>query len=216
MRMGVFVAVLALTAAALADDAKGPVVIDFEKDSVGGAPEGFAFGRTGTGPEGVWVVQTVEGAPSGTKVAAQISTDDTDRRFPVAVWTLGSWTNVAVSVRLKAIAGEVDQAGGLVVRYTDANHYYVARVNALEGNCRFYYVKDGERRQLGSTNVDLRAGTWYTLKVQAKGTKFVVWFDGKEVLQLEDRTFTSAGAVGLWTKSDSVTQFDDLTIEEVE
>ncbi len=213
MRKGVVVAVLWASVLAAADDGKGPIVVDFEKDTVGGAPEGFSFARTGTGPEGSWVVRAAEGAASGANVLAQTSTDDTDRRFPVAVWTEGSWADVSVSVRIRPVEGEADQAGGLVLRYTDADNYYVARANALENNCRFYFVKEGERRQLGTADVPIDPGQWCTLKVEAKGSRFTVWLDGKELFQVDDKTLAGPGAVGLWTKSDSVTQFDDLTIE---
>lgn len=215
MRKGVLASWLAVCSFLSAGDGTGPIVVDFERDSVGGAPEGFAFGRTGKGPEGTWVVQDAEGAPSGTKVLAQTSTDDTDRRYPVAVWTEGKWADVAVSVRFKPLSGELDQCGGVVLRYADADNYYIARANSIERNCRFYSVKGGERKQLASANVDVPAGTWHELKVVAKGSQFTVWLDGKELLKVEDKTFTAEGSVGVWTKSDSVTQFDDLTIEAV-
>lgn len=216
MRKGVLVLALAVSALAAAEDAMGPVVVDFDKDNVGNAPEGFSFARTGQGPEGSWAIQAAEGAPSGANVLAQTSTDDTDRRFPIAVWTAGSWTDVSVSVKFRPVSGEVDQAGGVVLRYADANNYYVARANAIEGNCRFYYVKGGERRQLGTADVKIETGQWHALKVEAKGSHFTVWVDGKELFQLDDKTFGGAGSVGLWTKADSVTQFDDLMIEAVQ
>ncbi len=215
MRNGVAALVLVLSALAAAEEATGPVVADFDKDNVGNAPEGFSFGRTGQGPDGSWIVQAAEGAPSGANVLAQTSTDDTDRRFPVAVWAGGSWKDLAVAVKFRPVSGEADQAGGVVLRYTDADNYYVARANAIEGNCRFYFVKDGERRQLGTADVAIEAGKWHALKVEAKGSHFTVWVDGKELFQLDDKTFAGAGNAGLWTKSDSVTQFDDLTIEEL-
>ncbi len=216
MRKGVFALVLVVSALAVAEEATGPVVVDFDKDTVGNAPEGFSFARTGQGPEGSWAIQAAEGAPSGANVLAQTSTDDTDRRFPIAVWAAGSWADVSVSVKFRPVTGEVDQAGGVVLRYADANNYYVARANAIEGNCRFYYVKDGERRELGTANVAIAAGQWHTLKLEAKGSRFTVWLEGKELFQLDDKTFGGAGQVGLWTKADSVTQFDDLTIEQVQ
>lgn len=215
MRKGVAALVLVVSMLAAAEDATGPVAANFDQDNVGNAPEGFSFGRTGQGPEGVWVVQAVEGAPSGANVLSQTSTDDTDRRFPVAVWAAGGWTDVAVAVKFKPVSGEADQAGGVVLRYTDSNNYYVARANAIEGNCRFYYVKDGERRQLQTADVKIETGTWHEIKVEAKGSHFTVWLDGKEMFQLDDKTFAGSGSAGLWTKSDSVTQFDDLSIEAV-
>jgi hypothetical protein len=185
----------------------------FDADAAGASPAGFSFGRTGNGKEGRWIVQAATDAPSAPNVLVQTDADPTDYRFPVAVATGSRWKDVRVSVSCKPISGKVDQACGLVWRYADDKNYYLARANALEGNVRLYHVKDGNRVQFASWSGKVASGVWHKLVVEARGDRFVATFDGKAVLDAKDGTFTEAGAVGVWTKADSVTQFDDLSAE---
>jgi len=118
---------------------------------------------------------------------------------------------VNVEIRFKAVAGRVDQAGGVAVRLQDADNYYVARANALEDNVRFYRVVAG-KEQLGGANLKVTPGEWHTLGLRAEGERFTVSYDGKTLFSVTDRTFAEAGGVTLWTKADSVTRFDRMTI----
>jgi hypothetical protein len=196
-------AALVLAAAtALAADA---VKVSFADMPEGKPPPGFSFGRTGEGAQGVWVVKE--------KALAQTSTDNTDYRFPVAIYEGGAWRDLALSVRFKPVSGEVDQAGGLIFRVKDANNYYLVRANALEDNLRIYKVVDGRRKQFDGKNLKVAPGEWHALKVEAAGSAFTVTYDGEKVIEAKDSTFEGPGKVGLWTKADSVTLFDDLTIE---
>jgi hypothetical protein len=206
-------ALLAITTVAGADDKIGKTTWTFDKDKADAAPPGFAFGRTGDGKAGTWVVKTIKDAPSAGNVVAQTDADSTDNRFPVAVADKPELADLAASVKCKPVSGKVDQACGLVVRYQDANNYYVTRANALENNVRFYYVKDGKRQQVASWSGKVATNAWHDYKVEIKGDHAVVWFDGKQVLDVKDKTFTRAGKVGLWTKADSVTYFDDFSVE---
>lgn len=183
----------------------------FDSDKVGAAPTGLSFGRTGSGKEGRWVVQAAADAASKPNVLAQIDADPTDNRFPVAVVDGSSFKDVRLSVSCKPISGSTDQACGLVWRFKDANNYYLTRANALEDNVRLYHVKDGNRVQFASWSGKVATRTWHQLAVEAKGDRFVVTFDGKPILDAKDSTFVDAGKVGVWTKADSVTQFDDLS-----
>jgi len=185
---------------------------DFESDAVGAPPVGFEFGRTGSGAEGKWVVR-VEKEGTANHVLVQESADKTDYRFPVAVLKEGSYKDVSLSVRARPLSGEVDQGFGLVWRYRDAKNYYITRCNALEDNCRIYHVVDGNRRQFGGQNIKVAKNTWHTLKLDAVGNHFVVTYDGNKVFEGTDDTFKEAGKVGLWTKADSVIEFDDFTVE---
>ncbi len=211
----ILIAYLAVASGARADDKPGPKTTtwSFDADKADAAPPGFSFARTGDGPAGKWVVKAVKDAPSGSNVLAQLDPDTTDFRFPVAVADAPSLTDLAVSVKCKSVSGEVDQACGVVVRYQDADNYYVTRANPLEGNVRFYFVRKGRRQQLASWSGKIASGAWHDYKVEAKGGRFVVTFDGKKVLDLKDKTFTKPGKVGMWTKADSVTYFDDLSVE---
>ena len=184
---------------------------DFERDAPGSAPAGFEFARTGQGPEGKWLVEADKDDPKN-KVLAQTSADTTDYRFPLAIVKDGSWTDVTLSVRARPVSGDVDQGFGLVWRYRDANNYYITRCNADEDNCTIYHVVKGSRRSFQNKSVKVAKNAWHTLKLVATGDHFVVTFDGQQVLDAHDGTFKEAGKVGLWTKADSVIQFDDLNV----
>ncbi len=189
-----------------------PTTINFDADKADKPPTRFDFGRTGEGKPGAWRVVADNTAPSGGKAVAQTDTDDTSTRFALAVAKAPVLADVKVAVKCKAVSGKVDQACGLVVRYQDENNYYVARSNSLEGNVRLYYVKAGKRAQLADWKGEVPLGKWFDLTLQVKGDAMEVHFDGKKILEAKDATFSAAGKVGLWTKADSVTFFDDLTV----
>jgi Domain of Unknown Function (DUF1080) len=206
-------AVLTMAGAAIGQQpATGPRTFTFDGDAVGAAPAGFELARTGSGAEGKWVVEADRDKPAN-HILTQSSADPTDDRFPLAVVKDGAYKDVTLSVRARPISGKVDQAFGLVWRYRDANNYYLTRCNADEDNCTIYHVVKGSRRPFQNKSVKVATNTWHTLKLDARGDHFSVWFDGEKVLDAKDGTFQEAGKVGLWTKADSVIQFDDLTIE---
>jgi hypothetical protein len=196
---------------ALAQEDKAAMTLNFDGDKQGDAPKGFQFGRTGSGREGKWVVKAEKDAPSGSNVLAQIDADDTDYRFPVA-FTGPELKDLRLSVKCKAVSGKVDQGCGLVFRLKDADNYYVARANALEDNVRLYHVVKGKRIQFAGWNGKVASGVWHELAVEAQGDRFQVFFNGKKVIDANDKTFADAGKVGLWTKADSVIYFDSLTV----
>jgi len=183
---------------------------DFESDKPGEAPHGFSFGRTGKGPAGTWVVQAVEDAPSGKNVLVQTDADRTDYRFPIA-YVGPAMKDLRLTVKCKPVSGKGDQGCGLIFRLKDDDNYYVARANALEDNVRLYHVVKGDRRQFAGWNGKVASGKWHDLAIEAQGDHFQVFFDGKKVIDAHDKTFTDAGKFGVWTKADSVIQFDDLT-----
>ena len=183
----------------------------FDGDAVGSPPSGFEFARTGQGSEGKWVVREDKDKP-GNRVLVQESADPTDYRFPLAVVKEGSYKDVTLSVRARPVSGEVDQGFGMVWRYKDAGNYYITRCNADEDNCTIYHTVNGRRRPFQNKPIKVAKKTWHTLKMEAAGNHFVVTFDGQQVLDARDGTFKEAGKVGLWTKADSVIQFDDLAI----
>lgn len=194
---------------------------DFEADSPGQPPSGFVCGRTGGGPPGRWLVQEEEGAPSGRLVLAQTDADPTSYRFPLCAANGSAARDLRLSVRFKPVAGKKDQAGGLVWRYRDPGNYYVARANALENNVVAYKVVDGKRmdidlrgqRETYGVKATVPAGRWSTLSVAAHQNVFEIALNGSRLFEVEDQTFSTAGSVGVWTKADSVTFFDDLVVE---
>ncbi|HJZ88807.1 MAG TPA: hypothetical protein VKN99_26730 [Polyangia bacterium] len=189
---------------------------NFDSDKSDQPPAGFSFGRTGRGAPGRWVIKAEKDAPSGPNVLAQLDTDNTDYRFPVAVADGPTFKDLSLSVKCKQVAGKVDQGCGLVFRYRDENNYYITRANALEDNVRLYHVVKGRRIQFAGWNGAVKSGVWHDLRVDAKGDHFEVYYDGKKVMDAHDKTFSDAGKVGLWTKADSVIYFDDLVATPLE
>ena len=142
----------------------------------------------------------------------QTDVDPTDNRFPVAVYNGITARDVDLTVQFKPVSGRGDQGAGLVWRYRDQNNYYLARCNALEDTCTIYRVVNGQREALSSQNLKVASNTWHTLRVEAGGDHFVVYYDGKTVLDAKDGTFKDAGKVGLWTKADSLVYFDGFSM----
>lgn len=191
--------------------------VDFEQDTVGQAPKGFTFGLTRkVGSPGRWVVQQ----DASGKYLAQVDADRTSARFPTAVLSDLSSANVDLSVRFRPVSGRVDQAAGLVWRYQDEDNYYLVRANALEDNVVLYKVENGRRTDLPvkgqgrtyGTKAEVPSVQWSTLRMVANGRLFEVYFNGIKLYDVEDATFSQPGKVGVWTKADSVTHFDDLTV----
>ncbi len=200
--------------------AQAAVIHGFDADKTGAVPATFSKARTGRGAPGRWVVRQEDGAPSGRKVVAQTSDDQTSYRFPVLVHDEMTARDVDVLVRFKAITGRVDQAAGIVWRYSDQDNYYIVRANALEDNVVLYKVEKGRRSDLVvrgrkesyGVPVEVPAGRWNTLRVVAVGSLFQIYLNDQQLFEVEDSTFLKPGKVGLWTKADSVTHFDDLTV----
>jgi hypothetical protein len=191
--------------------------VDFSDDPVGQPPKGFEFGHTAkTGAPGKWVIQ----AEGTNKYLAQVDPDNTRARFPVAVLSDLSAADVDLSVRFKPVSGRVDQAAGLVWRFQNEDNYYIVRANALENNVVLYKVQNGKRTDLpvkgeGRTygkKAQVPSGQWSTLRVVTAGPRFELHFNGSKLYEVEDTTFGQAGKIGVWTKADSVTHFDDLTV----
>jgi hypothetical protein len=207
--LGAFLSLVSFASAQ--QPAAGSKTFAFDNDAIGSSPAGFEFARTGQGAEGKWLVRADKDKPAN-HVLVQESADPTDYRFPVAVVKEGALKDVVLSVRARPVSGEVDQGFGMVWRYKDANNYYITRCNADEDNCTIYHTVDGKRRAFQNKAIKVAKNTWHILKLEASGNHFVVWFDGTKVLDATDETFKDAGKVGLWTKADSVIQFDDFTI----
>lgn len=188
------------------------LVYNFDSDSAGTLPNGFHIGLTGRGGKVEWAVKADESAPSKPNVVAQTSADTTDYRFPLLIADEAAFRDVDLSVKFKAVSGKVDEAGGLIFRLKDANNYYVVRANALEDNYRLYHVIAGRRVEFAGANVKVSPGVWHQLRVEAVGNKITCYFDGVKRIEASDDTFKDAGKIGLWTKADSATYFDDLKV----
>jgi len=180
--------------------------VSFDTDAVGNVPAGWKAGVTGRGAP-VWEVRTEPSAPSRPNVLQQSGLGT----FPWIVRPDLSLENGRLEVKFKPLSGRQDQAGGLVWRWKDGDDYYVARANALENNVSLYYTQNGRRNTLKYVEAPVAANTWHVLQVEFEGTLLRVALDGKVYIELDDDHIKGSGAVGLWTKADSVTAFDDFS-----
>jgi hypothetical protein len=191
--------------------------ISFESTQTGAAPEGWTSTLTGSG-DPKWTVESDGTAPSKSKVIKQSGR----ATYPLLLKNDSSVKDGFVEVKFKAISGSQDRAAGVVWRAKDANNYYVARANALEDNVVLYKTVKGVRSPLDivgrkggyGTDVKVPAGTWHSLRADFSGPRFRVSFNGKQLFEVENSTFADAGKVGLWTKADSVTLFDQIAYGE--
>jgi hypothetical protein len=156
----------------------------------------FTQGRTGDGNAAQWTL-VADASAEGRRAIAQVSNDKTNYRFPLAIYKPFSDKDLKALVRFKPAAGMVDQAGGIAIRMTSPDDYYVARANALEDNVRFYRVVKGRREQLAGADVKVAANVWHTLALKAKENRFTVSFDGKTLFTAEDNTFAGPGKIAL-------------------
>jgi hypothetical protein len=187
--------------------------LQFTRDDLGKIPAGWTAAKTGKGEGSVWKVVADDTAPSKSGFALAQTAASPRALFNLCVAEENNYKDLEVRVAFKAVRGKIDQGGGLVWRYQDLNNYYVARMNPLEDNYRVYKVVDGKRIQLGTREgLKVPAGEWHVLKVAQTGDHIECFLDGKKELDVKDDTFPKAGWVGLWTKADARTYFDDLKV----
>jgi hypothetical protein len=195
---------------------------NFDKEKVQEPPVGWLSEKTGQGSKGDWKVVADPTALSRPNVLAQLSADATAYRFPLAIVEKASYKDVVLSVRFKAISGARDQGAGLVWRFRDAYNYYLVRANALENNVVLYKIQDGNRIALAPKGTSAETygvkarvpgNAWNQLRVDVKGNLFAVSLNNQKLFDVEDSTFGETGKIGVWTKSDSIIYFDDLTAE---
>ncbi len=151
------------------------------------------------------------------RVLIQADGDDTNHRYPVALYDGKRFGDVRVGVRAQAVSGERDRSFGVVVRAVDERNYYVARANTSGWgeNVRFYKFVDGKRSELDEWQGPIAPNAWHRLEIEAVGSVFSVSLDGKHIFRVKDETFPAAGQVGVWTKAEAISRFDDLTITSV-
>lgn len=185
----------------------------FDEGKIGTVPDNWKLGITGKGNSD-WKLEKDNSAPSSPLVLKQSAEGD----FPWCINIDSNVSNGFVAVKFKVISGKEDQAAGLIWRWKDANNYYVARANALENNVSIYHVKDGQRKTIKYEDVPddlpVKLNVWQNLRVDFKNNHFTVSFEGKKIIDIKDDNIKGKGAVGLWTKADSVTFFDDFIYSE--
>ncbi len=199
--VSLFIAIGAVFASA------GNRIWNFDSDPPGVIAKGF------TNERGEWKVVAESTAPSQPNVLAQQS-KNSGSIFNLTFIAESSYQDVDLSVKMKAVAGREDQGGGLVWRAKDKDNYYVARYNPLEDNYRLYKVIKGQRSELKNANIEHTEG-WHALRVTMQGTVIQCYYDGRKYIETKDGAFGGPGKIGLWTKADAQTQFDDLTVSSL-
>jgi hypothetical protein len=187
-------------------------VFNFDDATVGETPKGWTVAETkGAGTPATWKVEAFKDDPKQ-KNAVRVDSKNKEAVFNILLSDKTYAADVDMTVRVLSISGEDDQGGGLVWRAKDGDNYYITRWNPLEKNLRLYKVEGGARTQLKTADLEGDPKKWHEIRVVHAGTKITVDFDGKRVLEAEDSAFKDGGKVGLWTKADASTWFDDLAI----
>ena len=198
-------AILILVMSLFAVDAMAEI-IGFDQDQIGAAPAGWVCGVTGRGSP-KWTVEGDSTAPSKPNVLKQSGSGT----FPWCAKKQVSLSDGFVEVKFKPMQGSEDRAGGVMWRWKDGDNYYVARANALENNVSLYHTTRGSRQTIKYVDAPVQVDQWHTLHVEFAGKRIKVSLDGKQYIDVEDAHIVGAGAVGVWTKADSVTAFDDFS-----
>jgi hypothetical protein len=202
MKTSLFTMIVTTMATALA----AAETVNFDDMKAGAPPPGWTATQTGSGTA-KWSVEKDASAPSKPNVLKQSGL----ATFPVCFKNATNIKDGFVEVKFKPVGGKEDQAGGVIWRVQDANNYYMSRANALEDNVTIYHTINGKRVAFKNINTKVTSGVWHTLRADFEGNKFTVTFDGTKVIEATDASFANAGRVGVWTKADSVTEFDDFT-----
>jgi hypothetical protein len=191
-------------------------IISFDALKAGELPTGWKADATNpTGELAEWKVVADDKAPSKPNVLSIAKITDTSGGHFNLCWTKDvQLKDGTLEVKIRANTGSQDQGGGLIWRATDAKNYYVARYNPLETNFRLYHVKEGRRTQLADVgNLEIKTGEWFTMKIVVNGDRMEGYLNGRKLLEAADKTFPDAGGVGLWSKADAASSFDDFVAE---
>jgi hypothetical protein len=180
--------------------------VNFDNETPGTLPPHWVGTQTGRGTA-KWSIEKADDAPSKPNVLKQSG----EATFPVCIKEDTQLKDGFVEVKFKPVAGKEDRAGGVIWRCKDADNYYIARANALEDNVTIYHTIGGRRVAFKSANTKVASGVWHTLRVDFRGRHFTVTYDGTKVIEADDTSFADAGKVGVRTKADSVTLFDDFS-----
>jgi len=198
-----------------AETASPALVWNFDREQPGTLPSELSIGTFFDGrPAGDWQVLTTDRAKSHPHVLAQLMAKGAEHAYKVTLIKDVIASDLTLEVSFLPIQGQADMGGGLIWRAADDRNYYLARANPLEQNIRVYRVENGIRHLLENFNQTIDVKRWHTLRVTHQGCRVNIFYDDKQVFSLCDETFHH-GMIGLWTKSDAVTYFDDLQLQHV-
>ena len=191
-----------------------PHVWTFDADTSGTLPRDFVVGTLFDGrTAGEWKVVQKSDSPSPPNVFGQVMGKGAEHAYKVVLVNGSKSSDLDLEVSLLAVDGKADMGGGLIWRAADDRNYYLTRANPLEQNIRIYRVVKGVRHMIQNFDHIIDVRSWHKLRVNMKGCRVQVLFDGKQIFELCDATFKE-GRIGLWTKSDAITYFDDLKLTQ--
>ena len=191
------------------------LVWNFDREQPGTLPSEFSIGTLFDGrPAGDWQVLAADRAKSPPYVLAQLMAKGAEHAYKVVLSKDVIVSNLDLEVSFLPIQGNADMGGGLIWRATDDRNYYLARANPLEQNIREYRVVKGIRHLLQNFDQTISVKQWHTLRVTHQDCRVNIFYDDKQVIDLCDKTFHE-GMIGLWTKSDAITYFDDLRLQHL-
>lgn len=188
----------------------GQGCVNFDDAKPGSVPKGWLATETGIGMAR-WTVEQDASAPSPSQVLKQSG----EAEFPVCIFQQAGMADGFVEVRFKPVSGREDEAAGVIFRVKDKNDYYAVRANALEDNVVLFHTLHGHREEVKGVDAKVTAQQWHKLRVEFRGRHFAVFYDGKRMLEADDDSLSGPGKIGVWTKSDSVTEFDDFCFGEL-
>jgi hypothetical protein len=185
--------------------------IDIGTNEIGASPAEFELPPLRHGKQGLWTV--VRDATAKTGIAIEQSgVQTTEDRFSLAIYKPASPKNAEISVRLNAAGGKSDQGGGVALRLSSPQDYYLVQLDALRDRVLFSRVSDGASEEIVGVDADTASHSWHTLTVRAKDNEFVISLDGIWMFTAFDKTLSRAGRIALWTEGDSRTRFDSISI----
>jgi len=203
-------------AATAASPDAGLTVFPFDREKAGGSPSGWkAEGTQQVGPVATWAVIADGTAPSRPNVLSLTKTNHTSGSTFNICWNEQvHFQDGRVEISLKANGGQEDQGGGPIWRVQDKDNYYVCRANPLENNFRVYYVKNGSRTQLATAEAKIPSGKWHMIAIEQHGEHIVCFLNGTQLLEATDNHILGPGGVGVWTKADATSSFDNITVKQ--
>ena len=213
MRQFTLMAIATAVFTGLAFAGEEPKILAFGKSDLGKVPAGWKADKTGKGEGSVWKTVEDKTTPSKSGYALAQTAASPNAMFNLCVAEKTNFKDLEIKVSFKANTGVNDQGGGIVWRYQDADNYYVARMNPLEDNFRLYHVVAGKRTQFaGKEGLKVPTGEWHSLSIKHVGDSIECSLDGKKQFDAKDSTLTKTGKIGLWTKADAQTSFDDVRV----
>jgi hypothetical protein len=185
--------------------------IDIGTNEIGAPPAEFELLPLGNGKQGLWTVVRDATAKAGLAIE-QAGAQTTDDRFPLAIYKPASLKNAEISLRLNAAGGKSDRGGGVALRLSSPQDYYLVQLDVQRDRALFSRVSNGASEEIVAVDADIASHSWHTLTVRAKDDEFVVSLDGIWMFTAFDKTLSQAGRFALWTEGDSITRFDSIAI----